>query len=162
MTMTAYRLPVGTAGSVKDVAPDAGLTELPLTVSLSTSPALARPPMLPPTVTVVGPPLELLPLLLLLLPLLLELELELLLLELLLTPPLELLLELLELELLELLLLELLLLELLLGVVLSLPPPQATRMTLAQTANVRARTEARLKCRGRVECMCLSSSRAVL
>jgi hypothetical protein len=116
--------------------------------------------MLPPTVTVVGPPLLLL--LELELELLLELELELLL-ELLLTPPLELLeLELLELELLlELLLLEpLLLLELLLTVVLSLPPPQATRMTLAQTANVSARTEAKLRCRGRVECICYSSSRA--
>jgi hypothetical protein len=123
--------------------------------------------MLPPTVTVVGPPLLLLLLLLLLELLLLEL-----LLELLLTPPLELLLlELLELELLELELLELLLelpllellpllLELLLTGVLSLPPPQATTMKLAQTANVSARTEAKLRCRGRVECMCFSSSRA--
>jgi hypothetical protein len=125
--------------------------------------------MLPPTVTVVGPPL------LLLLLLLLELLLLELLLELLLTPPLELLLlELLELELLELELLELLelllelpllellplLLELLLTGVLSLPPPQATTMKLAQTANVSARTEAKLRCRGRVECMCFSSSRA--
>jgi hypothetical protein len=97
-----------------------------------------------------------------------ELELELLL-ELLLTPPLELLelelelLELLEL-LLELLLLVLLplLLELLLTGVLSLPPPQAARMKLAQTANVSAGTEARLRCRGRVECMCFSSIKTIL
>jgi hypothetical protein len=83
---------------------------------------------------------------------------------------LELLLELLELELLlELLLLELLLLvllplllELLLTGVLSLPPPQATRMKLAQTANVSARTEVKLRCRGGVECMCFSSIKTTL
>jgi hypothetical protein len=83
------------------------------------------------------------------------------------TPPplLELLLELelLELELLELELLELELLELLLlAGVLLLPPPQATTMKLAQNAKVSARTEVRLRCRGRNEYMCCSSSRAAL
>jgi hypothetical protein len=83
------------------------------------------------------------------------------------TPPplLELLLELLLLELLlELLelLLELELLELLLAGVLLLPPPQATTMKLAQKANVSARTEVRLRWRGRNECMCSSSIKAAL
>lgn len=70
---------------------------------------------------------------------------------------------LLELELLELELLELELLELLLlAGVLLLPPPQATTMKLAQNAKVSARTEVRLRRRGRNEYMCCSSSRAAL
>ena len=103
-----------------------------------------------------GPPLLLLPPLELLLELLLLLELEELELELLLLEELE------ELEL-ELLLLEELLLVLeplleLLAVVLSLPPPHATTMKLAQTPNASARTAARLRCRVKNECMCYSSS----
>jgi hypothetical protein len=85
---------------------------------------------------VTAPPL----LLLLLLPLLLELlELELVL------EPLELVLELLELVLdpLELL-----------GVVSSLPPPQAATTRVMDSASADARTEARLRCRDKNECMC--------
>ena len=70
---------------MKDVAFAATVAVPPLTLSVSTSPVpVSRPLMVPPTVTVTGPPLLLLPLLLLLLPLLLLLLLELLLLELLL------------------------------------------------------------------------------
>jgi hypothetical protein len=39
--------------------------------------------------------------------------------------------------------------------VLLLPPPQATTMKLAQKAKVSARTEARLRCRGRIETIVL-------
>ncbi len=60
------------------------------------------------------------------------------------------------LEVLELVLEPLELLEVLelLGVVSSLPPPQAASTTVAQSANASARTEVRLRCRVRNECMC--------
>jgi hypothetical protein len=64
---------------------------------------------------------------------------------------------LLELLLLELLELELLLLlELLLSLGVLLPPPQATTMKLAHTARVSARTEAKFRCRERIEYICSS------